>query len=175
MAFAGRRQLNKAEDELSTLRAETALAPGEAGFDSGPDVQHVLDKISQTGDAYNLKIAAAILASRIAEARRQFPASIELMRTAVKLQDEAPYGEPPPWFYPVRESLGALLLRHGSAAESVTVFTDGLRLSPNDPRALVGLTAALTAQRRKGDAAAARARFDAVRQFADVPLSVKDL
>jgi tetratricopeptide (TPR) repeat protein len=175
MAFAGKRQSDKAQDELSALRAESALAPGEASFDGAPDVQHVLDKLSQTGDAYNLKIEAAILGSRIAEAQRRFPESIELMRTAVKLQDEAPYGEPPPWFYPVRESLGALVLRHGSAAESVAVFTEGLRLSPNDPRALVGLAAALGAAGRKADAAAATARFNAVKQFADVPLSVKDL
>jgi predicted Zn-dependent protease len=175
MAFAGKHQFEAAQEELNRLREETALAPGEAGFDGAPDVQHVLDKIGQTGDAYNLKIAAAILGSRIAESRRQIPQSIELMRTAVKLQDEAPYGEPPPWFYPVRESLGALLLRHGSAAESVAVFTEGLRLSPNDPRALVGLSAALTAQGKKVDAAAARARFEAVRQYSDVPLRVRDL
>jgi len=175
MAFAGKRQFNESQDELDALRAEAALAPAEASFDGGPDVQHVLNKIAQTSDAYNLKIAASILGSRIAEAHRQIPESIDLMRTAVKLQDEAPYGEPPPWFYPVRESLGALLLRHGFAAESVPVFTDGLRLSPNDPRALVGLEAALRAQGRRADAAAAKARFDAVRQFTDVPLSVKDL
>jgi Flp pilus assembly protein TadD len=75
----------------------------------------------------------------------------------------------------VRESLGALLFRHGSAAESVAVFTEGLRLSPNDPRALVGLAAALRAQGKTADAAATRARFEAVRQYSDVPLSVKDL
>jgi Flp pilus assembly protein TadD len=71
--------------------------------------------------------------------------------------------------------LGALLLRQGSPAESVTVFSECLRLSPNDPRALVGLAAALSAQGKKADAAAARARFEAVRRFADVPLLVKDL
>jgi len=144
-------------------------------LEGAPDVQHVLDKIIQTADAVNLKIAAAILGSRVAEARKKIPESVELMRTAVKLQDEGPYGEPPAWFYPVRESLGALLLRHGSAAEAVEVFTENLRLSPNDPRALVGLSAALSAAGRKADAAAAQARFDAVRKFADVPLSVKDL
>jgi tetratricopeptide (TPR) repeat protein len=175
MAFAGRHQFDKAQDELNGLREETALAPGEASFEGAPDVQHVLDKIGQTGDADNLKIAAAILGSRIAESRRQIPQSIELMRMAVKLQDEAPYGEPPPWFYPVRESLGALLLRHGSPADSVAAFTEGLRLSPNDPRALVGLAAALAAQGKKADAAAIRARFEAVRQYSDVPLTVKDL
>ena len=41
-----------------------------------------------------------------------------------------PYGEPPTWFYPVRESLGALLLRRGDAAEAVSTFREGLRRSP---------------------------------------------
>jgi tetratricopeptide (TPR) repeat protein len=175
MAFAGKKQVRQSQDELTALRAETALAPGEASFAGPLDVRHVLDKLSQSDDAFDLKIAAAILGSRIAEGRRQLPQSIELMRAAVKLQDEIPYSEPPPWFYPVRESLGALLLRHGSAAESAAVFTDNLRLAPNDPRALLGLAAALTAQGRKADAAAEKARFEAVRQFSDVPLSVKDL
>src|SRR3569833_1728912 len=100
---------------------------------------------------------------------------MELMRTAVKLQDEAPYGEPPPWFYPVRESLGALLLRHGSATEAAAVFTENLRLSPNDPRALVGLAAALSAAGRKADATAAQARFETDRRNAKEPHSEKDL
>jgi len=78
--------------------------------------------------------------SRIAEAQRRMPQALELMRTAVKLQDEMPYSEPPAWFYPVRESLGALLLRAGSAAESEAVFRENLQRSPNDPRALLGLS-----------------------------------
>jgi len=175
MAFTGKHQLRKAQEEVVALQAEGALAPPAASFDGAPDVRHVIDKIIQTADAYNLMIARSILGSRIAEAKRLTAESIELMRTAVKLQDEGPYGEPPAWFYPVRESLGALLLRQGSVAESVAVFTECLRLSPNDPRALVGLAAALTAQGKKADAAAVRARFEAVRQNSDVRLSVKDL
>jgi Tfp pilus assembly protein PilF len=97
------------------------------------------------------------------------------MQTAVKLQDEMPYNEPPAWFYPVRESLGALLLRHGSSAESEAMFRENLRRSPNDPRALLGLSAALQTQGRKADAAAQKARFQAAWRFSDVPVSVEDL
>jgi len=175
MAFAAKRHIGQSKDELNALQAEMALAPAAASFEGPLDVRHVLDKLTQSYDAFDLKIAAAILGSRIAEARRQIPESIALMRAAVKLQDEMPYSEPPPWFYPVRESLGALLLRHGAAAESQAVFTDNLRLSPNDPRALLGLAAALTAQGQKAAAAHEKARFEAVRQFSDVPLSVWDL
>jgi hypothetical protein len=93
----------------------------------------------------------------------------------VKLQDEMPYNEPPPWFYPIRESLGALLLRRGSTAESVTVFRESLRRTPNDPRALLGLSAALAAQGHKADAAIERLHFEAAAKYSDVKLAISDL
>jgi tetratricopeptide (TPR) repeat protein len=175
MGFAAGRQLSQAETELDALRSEAARAPAAPSFDGPPDVQHVIEKITQAADVDDAKIAAAILGSRIAEARHQLPRAIDLMRTAVKLQDDMPYGEPPPWFYPVRESLGAILLRTGSAADSEAVFRESLRRSPNDPRALLGLSAALRAQGRKSEAAAEKARFDAAWRFSDGNVRIEDL
>jgi len=169
LAFVGKRRIDKSQAELDALRAEAALAPAGADFDGPPDVQHVLDKITKSIDVYYLKIGAAILGSRIAEAQRRMPEAIELMRTAVKLQDEMPYSEPPPWFYPVRESLGALLLRRASPAESEAVFRQTLQRSSNDPRALLGLSAALRAQGRKAEAATQKARFQAAWRFQRQP------
>ena len=175
VAYVGKRRLDQSQSELEALRAEAALAPTAPSFDGAPDVRHVLDKITQSIDAYDLRIAAAILESRIAEARHQMPRAIELMRTAVKLQDEMPYSEPPPWFYPVRESLGALLLRQGSAAEAEAVFGECLRRSPNDPRALLGLSAALLTQGRKSQASTEHARFETAWRSSDGPVGLKDL
>jgi hypothetical protein len=175
VAFAGKRRIDQSQAELDALRAEAPLAPAAASFDGPPDVRHVLHKVTESIDAYDLKIGAAILGSRIAEAQRRIPQALELMRAAVKLQDEMPYSEPPPWFYPVRESLGALLLRHASPAESEAVFAESLRRSPNDPRALLGLSAALQAEGRKAEAATQKAHFQAAWQFSDVPLAVEDL
>jgi tetratricopeptide (TPR) repeat protein len=175
LAFVGSHRLDQAQSELVALRSEAVLAPAAASFDGPPDVQNVLDKITQTCDAFNLKIGAALLGSRIAETKRQMPQAIELMRTAVKLQDDMPYSEPPPWFYPIRESLGALLLRGGSTAESVAVFRESLGRTPNDPRALLGLSAALAAQGHKAEAAMERAHFEAAAKYSDVKLAISDL
>jgi hypothetical protein len=41
-----------------------------------------------------------------------------MLRRAVAVQDSLKYDEPPDWFYPVRESLGAVLLLNGNAAEA---------------------------------------------------------
>lgn len=175
VAFVGKKQIDQAQKELDALRAETSAAPLAANFEGAPDVQHVLDKITKSVDAYDLKIATAILSSRIAEARRQFPQALEQMRTAVRLQDDMPYGEPPPWFYPVRESLGALLLRHGSASDAESVFRECLRRYPHDPRAVLGLSAALQAKGERAQAAAERQHFVVAWQFSDVSVSVEEL
>jgi tetratricopeptide (TPR) repeat protein len=175
MAFVSGHRLDEARSELEAVRAETALAPPAANFAGPPDVRNVLDKINQTCDAINLKISAAVLSSRLAEAAHQLPQAVELLHTAVELQDDMPYSEPPAWFYPVRESLGALLLRSGSAVKSEAVFRESLRRVPNDPRALFGLAAALDAQGRKSDAAAERVRLRDASKYSDVKFAISDL
>jgi len=76
------------------------------------------------------------------------------------------YGEPPIWFYPVRESLGAALLKQGDAAGGVSTFREGLRFAPHDPRMLFGLSAAETATGDTTGADAARKEFERLWQGA---------
>jgi len=59
----------------------------------------------------------------------------------------------------VRESLAALLLKRGDAAGAVSIFREGLRRSPNDPRLLLGLSQAETATGRTADAQVAHKEF----------------
>jgi hypothetical protein len=62
-----------------------------------------------------LKIAENVLGAQIAVARRDNASAIGMLREAVTVQDSLKYGEPPDWFFPVRESLGAVLLMNGDA------------------------------------------------------------
>ena len=50
--------------------------------------------------------------------------------------------EPPFWYYPVSQSLGAALYRAGRHAEARDAFTAALAQSPNNGWALYGLAAA---------------------------------
>ena len=61
------------------------------------------------------------------------------MREAVALQDGIAYMEPPYWYYPVRQSLGAVLLERGRAEEAVEVFDAALAEVPRNGWALWGL------------------------------------
>jgi tetratricopeptide (TPR) repeat protein len=166
LAFVATGRLQNAESELNAVVAEAALAPPSPVFGDAPDVAHTLDKIGQAGDADSLKIAAAILRARIAAARSQWSQATDFMREAVRIEDATAYGEPPTWAYPIRESLGALLLKQNLAAEAEAVFREGLRRSPRDPRLLLGLSKALSVEGRNADAAAAEKEFRAIWQGA---------
>jgi hypothetical protein len=78
---------------------------------------------------------------------------------AIARQDALVYDEPPGWYYPVRESLGAELLRAGRANEAEAVFRADLDRNPRSPRSLLGLKASLEAQHRAEDARSVAAQY----------------
>jgi len=110
------------------------------------------------GAADVLAVAAASLAARRAEIAKSEDA-LALWKKAVELQDALSYDEPPAWYYPIRESLGAALLRAGRAPEAENVFRADLRRNPKNPWSLAGLVASLEAQKRGDDARRADAEW----------------
>jgi tetratricopeptide (TPR) repeat protein len=120
-------------------------------------------------------IASDILAARIAAAKGNSAAAITLLRDAVQNQDQLLYDEPADWYYPVRESLGGMLLQSGDANAAEQVFRDDLKLNPRNPRSLFGLAEALTQQKRDYDASWVKQQFQTAWQGADVTLKVEDL
>ncbi|HYV41758.1 MAG TPA: hypothetical protein VEO02_08225, partial [Thermoanaerobaculia bacterium] len=100
---------------------------------------------------------------------------IESWRKAVALQDGLSYDEPPPWYYPVRESLGSALLRDGQAGEAEKVFREDLAKNPRNGRSLFGLLEALKAQKKTADAVWVDRQFAAAWKDADTKLKIEDL
>jgi tetratricopeptide (TPR) repeat protein len=97
-------------------------------------------------------VASRVLAGRMAMASGDRAKAIAAYREAVALEDALNYDEPPDWFYPVRETLGAALLRDGRPAEAERVFREDLRRNPHNPRSLFGLAQALRAQKKGASA-----------------------
>jgi tetratricopeptide (TPR) repeat protein len=122
-----------------------------------------------------LDLAASILDARIATARGETGRAIQHWIGEVQLEDGFRYNEPPEWFYPVRESLGAALLAAGRVNEAEQVFRDDLRRNPRNPRSLFGLMHALKAQQRDADAAWVERQFKESWRGADTKLEVSDL
>ena len=120
-------------------------------------------------------VARPLLAGRIAAAGGDLSAAIEQYRSAVAAEDALTYDEPPTWYYPVRETLGAALLAHGDATEAEAVFRKDLEYNPRNGRSLFGLWKSLEAQGRKPEAARAAADFRRVWAAADVVLTLDRL
>ena len=93
---------------------------------------------------------------------------------AVAAGDRVAYDEPPVWFYPIRESLGAVLLETGRPADAERVFREDLVRHPRNPRSLFGLHDALVKQGRTTDAAWIKAAFDEVWKSADQKLTLSE-
>jgi tetratricopeptide (TPR) repeat protein len=99
-------------------------------------------------------IANKVVAARLAQAKGDLDTAIALLREAASLEDGLPYMEPPWWPYPVRQTLGAVLLQASQPDEAAKTFQASLIQAPNNAYALYGLAAA---QEKLGDTAAAEA------------------
>jgi tetratricopeptide (TPR) repeat protein len=106
-----------------------------------------------------LAVASEVLAGEIAAARGGKEEALAHFERGVALQDKLAFDEPPTWYYPVRQSVGMLLLDLGRQQEAEAVFRTDLRKNPENPYALYGLSQALKAQEKSELAADTEQRF----------------
>lgn len=122
-----------------------------------------------------LALASATLDAELSWARGGKEKSIEEWRKATALEATIQYDEPPAWHYPIRQSLGAALLRSGNATEAEKVFREAIAKRPRDGRLLFGLWQSLLAQKRDNEAKFVEQQFRTAWKDATVELSVEDL
>lgn len=101
-----------------------------------------------------VKTAGFVAKGRLADARGDLDGAVKAFEAAVFEQDILPYTEPPHWYYPVRQSLGAALLRAGKLDEAEKTFRESLAAAPSNGWALQGL---IEVYRQRGDQPAMRA------------------
>lgn len=165
VSFARTGKTDEAMKAKAAMQAAAAAVPDSALF-GGTGLESATTILS---------LAGVVLDARLAWARGAKPEALALWRKAVTLADAVPYDEPPIWFYPVRESLGAALLLSGDAAAAEQVFREDLVRFPRNPRSLFGLHESLVAQQKTADAAWVKRAFDAAWARADGPLTLEML
>jgi tetratricopeptide (TPR) repeat protein len=159
LAFTAEGRHEEAARELAEIQAVRASVPADrtlAGFFKMADM---------------VRLASETLAGEMAARGGDAEAAVKHLALAVRLQDEHWFTEPPPWHYPVRQSLGAALLQAGRAAEAEAVYRADLRRNPENGWSLFGLARSLRAQGKTADAAAADGRFSRAWARADVLLT----
>ena len=153
VAFAAKGDFTRARVELDTVIAIEKKTPADDGFKAP------------------ISVAMHALMGEIASRSGKPEVAIPHFAEAVAIEDKGLYFEPPRWYYPVRQSLGAVLLKAGRNADAERVYRDDLKHFPENGWSLYGLAAALRAQGKDADAAATEKRFAGAWAGADVKLT----
>ncbi len=163
LAYAAQHDAAKAEAEIAAFEKEEAAIPANTPF----GLQHTSKVVHQ--------VMREILAARLKETQGKQEDAIKNWLAAVEAQDTLAYDEPPDWYYPVRESLGAAYMRVNKPYDAEMAFREDLRRNPRNPRSLFGLREALAAQKSNADAAWVDRQFKEQWKRADVELKLADL
>jgi tetratricopeptide (TPR) repeat protein len=110
-----------------------------------------------------LTIAENVVRAKAAMARGDREAARRFAEAAVKAQDDLPYMEPPFWYVPVDQTLGAILLKNGDARAAAAAFKQACAKAPHSAWAIYGLMQAQSAAGDAEAAAEARGRFEKAR------------
>ena len=151
VAFAATGKPNDAASELDAVKQAAAAA--------SPEDKPVAD------------IAMHALMGEIAQRSGRLDEAAAHFKAAMAIEDGMLYFEPPPWYYPIRHSLGAVLLQAGRPAEAEVVYREDLKRFPENGWALFGLTQSLRAQGKTAEALTVDARFRQAWKDADVTLT----
>jgi tetratricopeptide (TPR) repeat protein len=159
LAFNAKGRADDARRELAELESVLKTAPAER-------------TIAFFFRASNmLRLAANVLAGEIAAKAGDFATAERLLRAAVAEQDTHWFTEPPPWYFPVRQALGAVLLQARRPADAEKIYREDLARNPDNGWSLFGLAQSLRAQDRTAEAMQAEERFRRAWARADVSLT----
>lgn len=153
-ALAKLGRLTEASDERRALAALAEKIPADA-----------TESLNRSHDL--LDVAASALDGRIAAKKGDVDGAVALLTKAALAEDRLKYSEPPDWYCPVRQTLGAVLLSAGRHKDAEKTYREDLARTPENGWALSGLAAALEAQGAP-DAERIRGRFERAWARADV-------
>jgi tetratricopeptide (TPR) repeat protein len=160
MAWLGKKEVAKAEQELSQLR-ELAKVP-------------VLKEITiwDINSSYDIvQIAVNVLTAEIYQSKKEYEKAVTAFRQAIAIEDNLNYDEPPDWFFSVRHHLGSALLQSGNYVEAEKTYMQDLNTWKENGWALIGLYYALQKQGKTAEAQRVKGRFNKAWQNADFDIA----
>jgi tetratricopeptide (TPR) repeat protein len=160
MAFIGKDKLDEAETEVKAIDK----IKKENDLDD-----FVIWDINPAGAL--MHIAAEVTRGELEAKKKNYSKAIAHLQKAVELEDQLRYDEPPTWFYPCRQNLGAVLLEAGRYAEAEKVYRENLAEIPDNGWGLFGLHEALLKQNKSKEADEVQNKFMEAWKYADVQLT----
>ncbi|MGH7509782.1 MAG: DUF6265 family protein [Gemmatimonadales bacterium] len=158
LAYTGQNNLDAAAAERDSLVAIARAIPADA--------------VANLNSAQSLlAIARSHLEGEMAAKQGQTDRAVTYLEQAVAAEDDLIYDEPPPWYLPMRQRLGAVLLEAGRPTQAEKAFREELVRKPENGWSLHGLASSLRAQKKTREAAAVQSRFEKAWATADVELA----
>jgi len=158
MAFANKGKMRKAKKELKKVS-------------EGVENETIQELDYERFPTINLtKMAMHVLKGTIAGQKKKYDEQVAEIQKAVDLQDGLNYSEPPYFYYPVRQSLGAALLAANQPAKAEMVYREDLAKFPDSGWSLFGLHQSLIQQGKTKEAKAVYQAYEEAWVHADVKL-----
>jgi tetratricopeptide (TPR) repeat protein len=158
VAFSALGRVEEAEAEFLLLKEAAAAVPETR-------------MIGNNGMETILGVAFPMAEGELEYRKGNYDRAFELLRLAVRRDEDLRYDEPWGWMQPVRHALGALLLEQGRLADAEKVYREDMRLHPENGWSLHGLAEALRRQDKTEEAAQAEEDYKRVWARADVVIS----
>jgi tetratricopeptide (TPR) repeat protein len=158
LAYAAKGKLDSAAVERDRLAAIEAATPAEQMLNLNPAKPVLV-------------IALAHLSGEMAAKQGRTDEAASQLRKAIAGEDELTYAEPPEWYLPMRQRLGAVLLEANRPVQAEKAFREDLVQRPENGWSLHGLAQSLRAQGRTREAAKVEERFRTAWKTADVQLA----
>lgn len=127
--------------------------------------------VSFNSAAALLRLAQHALAGETAARAGTIDLAVKGFRQAIQEEDALRYDEPPAWFLPVRQLLGAALLSAGRVRDAEAAYRQDLERHPENGWSLYGLSKCLRARKAAKEAALVEARFRKAWARSDVTLT----
>ena len=117
------------------------------------------------------QVAHAVISGEIAAAEGEIPKALEHLSKAIYLEDHLIYSEPTAWHIPVRQTLGAILLKAERFTEAEKLYKEDLAVLRQNGWSLMGLHESLIGQSKLEEAKIIRQEFDTAWKHADIKIT----
>ena len=139
LAFARKQDEDRATRELDAMRK----------YMTDPQLQE--HPAAFNPPAAGAGVAEKLLEGVIAEEKGDLNAAIEHLTIAMTKEDAMLYNEPKDWVHPVRQYLGATLIKAGRTREAEKMFREDLKQNPNNGWSLTGLATVMLLQSKMNE------------------------
>ena len=164
IAFVRKNNIKEAKEELEALKL----------LKNDPELETVVANYTNPSSSI-AQIAHGVVSGEIANAEGNMTEALEHLKQAVFYEDQLTYSEPTAWHIPVRQTLGAALLKAQKYEEAEKVYKEDLEIVRQNGWSLIGLHESLIGQGKLEEAKKIKQEFDNAWEHADIPIKTSVL